>query len=172
VAQTRLRCALTLATATFAVIAIGAPTIARPMPRLIYNGSPSAPLGFYRVLSAEPVRRGDLVLARLPGPAALLAAERGYVPPAVPVLKRIAALASDVVCAELGVVVISNRVVAHALPTDAAGRALPAWHECRRLGPDEVFLLTEGMASSFDGRYFGPIRTTAIVGRLEPWWIW
>jgi type IV secretory pathway protease TraF len=34
----------------------------------------------------------------------------------------------------------------------------------------EVFLLMEGVPDSFDGRYFGPVTTAAIVGRLVPLW--
>jgi type IV secretory pathway protease TraF len=29
----------------------------------------------------------------------------------------------------------------------------------------------EGVADSFDGRYFGPVTTAAIVGRLVPLWV-
>ncbi|NJO35955.1 MAG: S26 family signal peptidase, partial [Rhodospirillales bacterium] len=34
----------------------------------------------------------------------------------------------------------------------------------------EVFLLMEGVADSFDGRYFGPVPTASIIGRLAPLW--
>jgi type IV secretory pathway protease TraF len=54
---------------------------------------------------------------------------------------------------------------------DRLGRPLPSWTDCRLLDGDEAFLLMEGVADSFDSRYFGPIHTTAIIGRLVPLWI-
>jgi type IV secretory pathway protease TraF len=35
---------------------------------------------------------------------------------------------------------------------------------------DELFLLMEGVPGSFDGRYFGPVNRSAIIGRLVPLW--
>jgi conjugative transfer signal peptidase TraF len=161
-----------LAATLLAALGIGLLMIAKPPPRLVYNGSASAPLGFYRLLPTASVARGDLVLAHLPQPAARLAAGRRYLPPSVPVVKRVAALAGDLVCAESGIVTINNRVAARVLRADVEGRLLPAWQGCRPLDPGEVFLLMADVPASFDGRYFGPIPSTAIIGRLVPLWIW
>jgi conjugative transfer signal peptidase TraF len=161
-----------LALSLFAAVGLGLPELARPTPLVIYNPSASAPLGFYRVDAGAPIARGDLVLAHLPEAAARLAADRGYVPLSVPVVKRVAALAGDLVCADSGIVVISNRVAADTLLIDREGRPLPAWHGCRTLAPGEVFLLTETVPASFDGRYFGPISSDLIISRLVPLWTW
>jgi conjugative transfer signal peptidase TraF len=161
-----------LAATLVAPFGIGLPTIAGPMPRLIYNGSASAPLGFYRLVPDVQIARGDLVLAHLPAPAARLAAERGYLPRSVPVVKRVADLAGDIVCAESGAVLINGRVTARVLPADRAGRPLLAWQGCRTLDSGEVFLLMADIQASFDGRYFGPVSATAIIGRLVPLWTW
>jgi conjugative transfer signal peptidase TraF len=167
----RSKRATTLAAAVLGSAAVALPTLARPAPLLVYNASASAPLGFYRVAAAV-LRRGDFVLAHLPADAARLAAERGYLPPSVPVVKRVAALAGDLVCADSGIVVINGRAVATTLLIDHDGRPLPAWKGCRVLTEGEVFPLTEGVAASFDGRYFGPVNTTAIIGKLVPLWTW
>jgi type IV secretory pathway protease TraF len=53
-----------------------------------------------------------LVLAHLPESAARLAADRRYLPMSVPVVKRIAAVADDLVCADSGIVVINEHVAA------------------------------------------------------------
>ncbi|MGB8843385.1 MAG: S26 family signal peptidase [Aliidongia sp.] len=161
-----------LAATLVAAFGIGLPMIGGPVPRLIYNGSASAPLGFYRLVPDTPITRGDLVLARLPAPAARLAAERGYLPRSVPVVKRVAALADDNVCAESGNVIINGRIAARVLPVDGAGRPLPAWQGCRTLDSDEFFLLMADIPASFDGRYFGPVSAMAIIGRLVPLWTW
>ena len=161
-----------LAATLAAVVGLGFSTLAHPLPRLVYNGSASAPLGFYRLVTADPIVRGDLVLAHLPEAAARLAAHRQYLPLSVPAVKRVAALAGDVVCADSGIVVINDRVVAAALAMDRNGRPLPAWHGCRPLASSEVFLLMPNVPASFDGRYFGPVPTTAIIGRLVPLCTW
>ena len=161
-----------LALSLFAGISLGLPGLAKPLPLIVYNPSASAPLGFYRVRPDEPISKGDLVLAHLPDAAARLAADRGYVPLTVPVVKRVAALTGDLVCADSGIVVINDRVAADTLLIDREGRPLPAWHGCRVLAPDEVFLLTADVPGSFDGRYFGPISMTAVIGRLVPLWTW
>jgi conjugative transfer signal peptidase TraF len=161
-----------LAASLIAVIALGLPMVARPLPRLVYNASASAPLGFYRLLSTGHLAPGDLVLAHLPEAAARLAADRRYLPLSVPIVKRVAALAGDFVCADSGVVVSNDRLAAATLAIDREGRPLPAWHGCRPLAPGEVFLLMPNIPASFDGRYFGPIPTTAIIGRLVPLCTW
>ncbi len=161
-----------IAAAAVGIAALGASGLAHPTPRLVWNATASAPLGLYWVTRDRAIARGDLVLAHLPEPAERLAATRGYLPSSVPAVKRVAALADDVVCADSGIVVINNQVVATTLLIDGQGRPLPAWNGCRVLAEGEVFLLMAGVPASFDGRYFGPIGTAAIIGRLVPLWTW
>ena len=151
---------------------LGLTALARPAPLLIYNASASAPIGFYHVLPAEPIRRGDLVLARTPDSVRRLAAERDYLPATVPLVKRVAALDGDTVCAIHHAITIDGRHVANQLAVDRLGRPLPVWTGCRTLGPGDIFLLMQSVPDSFDGRYFGPIRTTAVIGRLVSLWLW
>jgi conjugative transfer signal peptidase TraF len=154
------------------IAALGISLLAHPVPRLVFNGSASAPIGFYSVRSTEALSPGELVLARLPERARRLAADRGYLSADVPVVKHAAAFGGDLVCADSGIVVINDRVAARTLLMDREGRPLPAWHGCRVLAEGEVFLLNEGVRGSFDGRYFGPIERSAIIGRLVPLWTW
>jgi conjugative transfer signal peptidase TraF len=149
---------------------IGLAALARPAPWLVWNGSASAPIGFYRVLSGEAVR-GDLVLVHTPNSVRQLAAERGYLPATVPLVKRVAAVGGDVICAARDVISLNGHVVAERLARDRLGRPLPSWSGCQTLGPDDVFLLMEDVTGSFDGRYFGPVRRAAIIGRLVPLWV-
>lgn len=158
-----------LALSTFGLGLIGLTALDPPVPLIIYNASASAPLGFYRVL-ADPIRRGDLALARTPNSVRRLASERGYLPEGVPLVKRVAALDGDTVCAVGRAITIDGRAVAKQLAADHLGRPLPAWAGCRTLGPGEVFLLMEGVQDSFDSRYFGPVPTSAIIGKLVPLW--
>lgn len=149
---------------------IGLATLARPAPWLVWNASASAPIGLYRVLPETAVR-GDLVLVHTPDSMRQLAAERGYLPQNVPLVKRVAAASGDIVCAAGDAISINGRVVAERQARGRLGRPLPSWSGCLLLNGGEVFLLMEGVADSFDSRYFGPVPTAAIIGRLVPLWV-
>jgi conjugative transfer signal peptidase TraF len=137
---------------------------------LLWNASASAPRGFYRVIAFQPVRRGDMVLIRTPESVRDLAAERGYLPSTVPLVKRVAALGGDMVCGLDDMVIIDGETVATRLTRDRLGRSLPRWDGCRTLHADELFLLMAAVPDSFDSRYFGPVPTSALIGRLVPLW--
>ena len=150
----------------------GFTTLNRPSPVIIYNATASAPIGFYWVLPANPIRRGDLVLANTPESVRRLAAERGYLPEDVRLVKRVAGLDGDIVCTRDRAVTIDGRHVGDQRVSDGQARPLPAWSGCRPLGPGEFFLLMEGVPESFDSRYFGPVSTDAVIGKLTiPLWI-
>jgi conjugative transfer signal peptidase TraF len=135
-------------------------------PILLYNPSPSAPIGWYRVDTIENISQGDLVVANLPQGAGKLASERDYLLPGIPVIKTVAALDGDTVCDTGGVLEINDVPTVRILAADKAGRPLPSpWRTCRRLLPDEVLLLSNRTQDSFDGRYFGSVRKTDIIGR-------
>src|ERR1700722_15954917 len=72
----------------------------RPAPRFLYNPSASAPRGWYWVSPAERLKVDDYVLVNLPLSAKRLAADRGYLPESVPLLKRIGALSDQFVCVQ------------------------------------------------------------------------
>lgn len=148
---------------------VGFAMLVRPAPLLLWNASASAPVGLYRVISSAPIQRGDMVLVRTPDSVRDLAAEHGYLPLNVPLVKRVAALAGDMVCAIGDDLSINGKWVASRLERDHLGRPLPHWEGCRRLG-DEVFPLMADVPTSFDGRYFGPVPTSAVIGRLVPLW--
>ena len=150
----------------YAASAPGSPRTAA----FIWNATASAPVGLYRVRRDRVLARGDLVLA-IPAPSlAAFAARRGYLPSGVPLVKRIAAVAGDAVCARGNAVFINGRLAAARRAADGAGRALPAWTGCARLRRDEVLLLMSDVRNSFDGRYFGPSDASQIVGYLVPVW--
>ena len=141
----------------------------RPTPLVVWNASASVPVGLY-VRASETIRRGDFALVCTPDAAAILAAERGYLPVGVPLVKHIVAVAGDDVCAMKLAVSVNGKIVANQLRADRAGRPLPRWNGCRRLSQGEYFLLAEA-PDSFDSRYFGPVPSANIIGRLVPLWI-
>ena len=155
---------------TLGVATLVASTYPSSVPKLVWNASASAPIGFYWVEPKTEVEPGDLVLAWLPDDARRLAAERRYLPANVPLVKRVAAMAGDRVCSTGRDISINGNIVTRRLLADREGRSMPRWEGCRILKGSEVFLLMARVPDSFDGRYFGPITTDRIIGRLVPLW--
>ena len=53
---------------------------------------------------------------------------------------------------------------------DSRGRPLPVWQGCRVVAEGDVFLMNWQSAASLDGRYFGTLPVSSILGRAEPLW--
>ncbi len=162
--------------AAFGVAALAGPALYAPAARWVYNPSDSVPRGWYRIEPCGPslpaLRVGDIVLVRLPAEVAALAAQRGYLPERIPLLKRIGAMAPQRVCIAQRTVHVDDVPVALAREADGLGRSLPLWSHCRALRAGELFLLSATNPASFDSRYFGPIDTAAVLGRAQPMWTW
>ncbi len=167
--------------AGFAAVGLAALTwtaFVQPLPRLIYNPSDSVAVGWYRVQPLDQraaslprsLSVGSIVLTRLPADAATLAAQRGYLPAHIPLLKRVGAVAPQHVCIIDGQVRIDGVPVAAALPADRLGRPLASWRHCRPLMEGELFLLSATNPASFDSRYFGPVSAAAVIGIAHPVW--
>ncbi|AKC78192.1 peptidase [Xanthomonas arboricola] len=150
-----------------------------PLPRLTYNPSDSVAIGWYRIEPFDPLTTSlprplsvdSIVLVPLPDRAAMLAAQRGYLPTRVPLLKRVGAVTPQHVCIVAGQVRIDGVPVAAALPADRLGRPLPSWQHCRPLAEGELFLLSVTHPASFDSRYFGPVSASAVIGVAHPVWL-
>ncbi len=178
--RSRLRARLVLA--GFAAVGLAAlawAAFVQPLPRLIYNPSDSVAVGWYRVDPLDhrpaslprPLSVGSIVLVPLPDRAATLAAQRGYLPTRVPLLKRVGAVAPQHVCIVARQVRIDGVPAAAALPVDRLGRPLPSWQHCRPLAEGELFLLSVTNPASFDSRYFGPVSASAVIGVAHPVWL-
>jgi type IV secretory pathway protease TraF len=76
----------------------------------------------------------------------------------------------EVIVASAGLAVNGRSVPAsRVVPRDAAGRPLPhpAFGGCR-VRPGELWLFAPYHPRSYDSRYFGPVATAAVRGRLLP----
>ena len=159
--------------ASVGLAAVGLAASVQTPPRLVYNGSRSVPVGWYVARQTGNYGYDDLVLATPPESFGRIIARRGYLPPDVPLIKRVAALPGDRVCYRDGALTVlregEDRPSATVRPRalDRAGRVMPVWNECRKMGPSEVFLLLEDTDASLDSRYFGPVSVGSIEGKLH-----
>jgi len=161
---------LATAAATVAATAALATMLWPPRPVLIWNASESAPIGLYAVSPAGEVQAGETVIAWPPESARALAAERGYLPINVPLVKRVAAARGDRVCAAGEALWVNGRLEVLRRSADGAGRPLPWWTGCLDLRDGQYLLLMPGSAASFDGRYFGLTERRDLVGVARLLW--
>ena len=136
-------------------------------PRLIYNPSPSAPIGWYKLSENQSPQKGDLVAAIIPIAAQKLVIERQYLPPNIPILKTIWAVSGDEICHNNGQVLSRNMPALRVQSEDSLGRKLPSLSGCYIIPVGEVFLVSTDIQTSFDSRYFGPVPISNIIGRAE-----
>lgn len=158
-----------------ALVGIGIATVAAtiafpPAPRLLWNASASAPIGLYAVTPGAPLEPGDMVVAGLPEPWRVVAAQRRYVPVNVPLVKAVAAVAGDEICALGRNIFINGEWAAERRMVDAKGRTMPWWSGCIRLRGRQLFLLMPRSPASFDGRYFGVTEGRLVIGRATLLW--
>lgn len=168
--MSRRRC-IPLAAGAVSIGALGLVIAHEFAPRLVWNASASAPIGLYRIKAHARPRIGEFVLVR-PEPALeTFITERGYLPPEIPLIKRVAARSGDKICRHDEAIFIAEIHVADALFFDSAGRKMPVWRDCVTLKSGEIFLLN-APENSLDGRYFGATRMSDIIGVAIPVLVW
>ena len=161
---------LTLVSMSCAATVVIATMGPKPAPSLVWNASESVPVGLYRVRPAGKLTVTDLVVAMPPEPLATFLAEGDYLPRGVPIIKRLLALPGQTICRKGPVIVIDGIEMGMAREFDSRGRPLPVWQDCRVIARGEVFLMNWDEPSSLDGRYFGALAASSIIGRAEPFW--
>jgi conjugative transfer signal peptidase TraF len=152
-----------------ATLGIGLAALLHPAPRLIWNASASVPIGLYAVHPAGALHVNELLVATPPEPLATFLDTRRYLPKGVPLLKHVLALPGQTVCRSGRAITVDGVTAGEALDRDHLGRPLPVWKGCRVIAVGDVFLMNR-RADSLDGRYFGALPATTIVGRADPLW--
>jgi conjugative transfer signal peptidase TraF len=154
----------------FATIGVGLSAIFHPVPKLIWNASASVPVGLYAIRPTGALYVTELVAVRPPEPLATFLAGRRYLQTGVPLLKRILALPGQRVCRSDLTITVDGIAMGDALDRDSRGRKLPVWQGCRTVEGGEVFLMNWQSTDSLDGRYFGVLSASTIIGRADPLW--
>jgi len=141
------------------------------------NISDSEPVGLYLLdlSSSKKIRRGNLVAACIPLKFARLAFQRTYLKASstcpghvIPILKRVYGVPGDRVVLKKNGVVINGTNIPHTnrLAVDTRGNPVPHVTFSGKLSG--YLLLAPTYHLSFDGRYFGPVSRSDIVGRATP----
>jgi conjugative transfer signal peptidase TraF len=155
---------------TFTAVALLLSTIGEATPAYIWNASKSVPAGLYQLQPTGRLTITELVAVRPPEPLATFLDLNGYLPIGVPMLKRVLALPGQTVCRTGPTISVDGIDMGDALSRDSRGRPLPVWQGCRVVGADELFLMNWQSEDSLDGRYFGFVPNSSVIGKALPVW--
>ena len=164
--MSRTRYILLTAAAIATLVAGSVPTA----PRLVWNASASVPVGFYTIAPADRLEVTDLVAVLPPESVAGFMVERGYVARDVPLLKHVLGLPGQRLCRDGHAITVDGIEMGEARDHDSLGRDLPVWQGCRIIRDGELFLMNWDIRDSLDGRYFGPVLASSVIGRALPLW--
>lgn len=154
--------------AASAVALLAVPAAINLPTRLVWNVSASVPTGLYAVRPDAPLRVGVLAAVMPPEPLATWMVEGGYLGRGVPLIKRVEALPGARVCRDGQSVTVNGELRAVARDYDRRGLPLPHWSGCVVVGEGQLFLLNADHPGSLDGRYFGPLPRSTVLGRATP----
>jgi conjugative transfer signal peptidase TraF len=155
--------------ATFGATAFASALVGLLASHLIWNWTPSLPLGLYWLSRGTTPEVGRLVAFPVPMGVRSLVRERRYLPPGAVLVKPVVATAGDQVCARGGALWV-NGANRGAIPTeDSARRPLPSYMGCGPVPPGLVYVASH-YAKSFDSRTFGPVAVADVRGRVTPLW--
>jgi conjugative transfer signal peptidase TraF len=154
------------------LILLGLRVIAGVCPPLILNLSASMPRGVYRLAPLGPLQADKVIVFNLPSAAAALISGRTWLREGTPLIKPIAALPGDKVCASGGTLRINGVVRGNIFKSDYAGKPLPTLLGCFSVSVDHVFVLSRHTARSYDSRYFGEIPLDTVLGQAVPVLTW
>ena len=155
---------------TFTAVALVLSTMGEATPAYIWNASKSVPIGLYQLRPVGRLAVTELVAVRPPEPLATFLDLNGYLPIGVPMLKRVLALPGQTVCRKGLTISVDGIDMGDALPRDSHGRPLPVWRGCHAVEPGELFLMNWQSEESLDGRYFGFVPNSSVIGKALPVW--
>jgi len=163
------RFALVIATYVSALFTTGL-VFFHPQKKFIWNASASAPIGLYRMKPVEQLDVTDLAVVMPSEALASFLEQRGYLPKGVPLLKRVLALSGTKVCRYDNAISAYDMVYGDALDRDSRGHPLPVWQGCITIEKGQAFFMNWDVPDSLDGRYFGALPISTVIGRAVPLW--
>ena len=133
------------------------------------NLTDSEPMGLYRLEKFEgSIRRGELIVMSVPTEFHQYVYGRHWLPEGWSLFKHVGAVPGDVYCVTASSLTINGVTIGPVYAADAAGLPLPRLRGCRRVPAGHFLPVAVGTDRSFDGRYMGPVKVSAIKGIARP----
>lgn len=149
----------------FSAMGIAAASFVPASLKLVWNASASVPIGLYEIEPVGELAVSDLAAVMPPKPLADFMVERGYIGRGIPLMKRVMGLPGQQVCRIGRSITVDGVPLGETLDRDRMGRAMPVWQGCQRIADADLFLMNPSVRDSFDGRYFGPLPASAVIGK-------
>jgi len=130
-----------------------------------YQVSRSMPQGFYFIKPVHQLKRGDSVIFHPPTATLTFLVQQGLVPKNGILMKNVMAIPGDYVCKKNHEIWINHRYIAPVYTHGLHHQFLPSNPFCQTLAANQYLLMSTHITHSFDGRYFGSISKTQIIGQ-------
>jgi len=133
------------------------------------NLSRSEPVGLYVVTPLHGnLKRGETVLMRCPEGFEKYLYGRKWLPEGWPLFKTVGGIPGDTFCISDGGLTVKEKVIGPVYSTDSKGLPLPVLRGCRAVQENHFLPVATGLKSSFDGRYFGAVSVSLVIGTARP----
>ena len=146
------------------------PNVLEMPPLYIWNASDSVPIGLHRLRPADNLSVTQLVAIRPPDSLATFLDLYGYLPARAMMLKRVLALPGQTLCRNGLMLSVDAIDMGEARDRSGRGRAAPELSGLPRRRRGRNLVKNWQSANSLEGRYFGFLPASAIVGRARPGW--
>jgi conjugative transfer signal peptidase TraF len=156
------------------LISIGVLAFKEWGPQILINGTPSEPVGFYRLVRHHELHdyhRGMYVVFPVPHDLKPLVYGRHWLKDGVPFLKELSGIEGDQICVLHHRLTINGKDAGPVFQVDSHGLALPQHPGCFQVPPGDFFAASQYFDKSFDGRYFGSLPLRLLSGEARPVWI-
>mgnify|MGYP002400845765 CR=1 FL=1 len=139
-------------------------------PRVFWlNLTDSEPIGLYRLHPLQGgVLRGEIVIMEVPVEFRRYVYGRGWLPEGWPLLKHVGAVAGDCYCVGNGRFIVNGNFIGPVFLFDKEGDPLPKVEGCREVPAGYFLPVATRIPRSFDGRYMGVVKLSAIQGVARP----
>ncbi|EQD71947.1 conjugal transfer protein TraF [mine drainage metagenome] len=136
---------------------------------LYINTTASMPEGIYLVRTrGYTLRVHEPVVFRPPARIRALVYGQGWLKPGAPLIKHVGVLPGGRYCALDGALHARSWPRLPIARQYAPGRPLPHIHGCHIVQPNAFLPLSDLIPNSFDGRYFGSVSDSSIIGTARP----
>lgn len=133
------------------------------------NLSRSEPIGLYVVTPLHGnLKRGETILMRCPEGFEKYLYGRKWLPEGWPLFKTVAAVSGDTFCVSQEELAVKGRKLGPVYSTDRNGLPMPMLRGCRAVQENHFLPIATGLKSSFDGRYFGAVSVSLVIGKARP----
>lgn len=137
--------------------------------RFFLNLTGSEPRGIYFLKSFDgTLQRGDLVFMKCPPGFEKFIYGRKWLPNEWSLLKTVRGIPGDSFCVSETDVSVEGKRFGPVFPFDRQGLPLPVLRGCWRVPPRHFLPIATGLDNSFDGRYFGAVPDSLIIGKAVP----